>query len=451
MPRPECLSQGERARLFPVLATTSKEGRTTSIFLACFSQIEEFRRDLLISVGEKLGKRSTIETFTEVVFKSQRDDVNNRPDGLIVVRNGAKQWTALVESKIGKNSLYDDQIEKYRALAKENGIDCVVTISNQFATTPLTHPLDNLRKSRSKIPVYHWSWMYILTTADLLVTNKSVSDGDQNLLLNEFRRFLTHESAGVQGFDRMPAEWGELNKHISAGGTVSAKSPEATAVLEAWHQETKDLSLILSRQTETPVIQKLSRKHAGDSSERQKDEMGVLREKRQLVATFEIANAAAPLQIVADILRRTIDVGMFLRAPEDRKSSKARVNWLIRQVRSEKTDDLFVRLNWPGRSEDTQFSFSQLRDDPAICEADKGGLQVVGFHLYFAKRLGARFTQQVNFITDLEAIVPEFYREIGQNLSIWRQSPPRIKEDRQSADEVDVDALAEDAEQALDT
>ena len=35
MHRPDYLLQGEAARLFPVLATTSKEGRTTSIVLAC--------------------------------------------------------------------------------------------------------------------------------------------------------------------------------------------------------------------------------------------------------------------------------------------------------------------------------------------------------------------------------------------------------------------------------
>jgi hypothetical protein len=44
--RPDYLIQGEAARLFPVLATTSKEGRTTSIVLACISKIEEFGAEL---------------------------------------------------------------------------------------------------------------------------------------------------------------------------------------------------------------------------------------------------------------------------------------------------------------------------------------------------------------------------------------------------------------------
>ena len=42
---PEIAKQGEEARLFPVLATTSKEGRTTSIVLACLNKVEEFGKD----------------------------------------------------------------------------------------------------------------------------------------------------------------------------------------------------------------------------------------------------------------------------------------------------------------------------------------------------------------------------------------------------------------------
>ena len=167
--------------------------------------------------------------------------------------------------------------------------------------------------------------MFILTTADLLLSRKDVDDTDQEVLLDELRRFLSHESAGVKGFERMPPEWKTLNSHISAGGRVAVKSPEAVAVLEAWHQETKDLSLILSRQTETVVHQKLSRKHINDPAVRFKDELERLRDHSQLFTSLEIPAAAAPLEIVADIPRRTIDVGMTLRAQIGRASGRERV------------------------------------------------------------------------------------------------------------------------------
>ncbi len=229
--KPEYLKQGEPARLFPVLAVTSKEGRTTSILLACLGYVEEFRIALLGSLGKSVGKRATIESFTEVVFKDQAHKNVERPDGLIVVRVGAKEWRVLLEAKVGNTELNAEQIEKYRDIARANGIDCVLTISNQFSASALNHPIEAVRKSRSKIPVFHWSWMSILTTADLLINNGQVSDRDQLLLLNEFRRFLSHESAGVKGFDRMPPEWANLNKLISSGGRIPAKSGDATSVI----------------------------------------------------------------------------------------------------------------------------------------------------------------------------------------------------------------------------
>ncbi len=268
---PQNVVQGEPARLFPVLATTSKEGRTTAIVLACLALVDEFGASLLAGVGQKLGSRAKLRAFTEVVFKNQPSGMNDRPDGLIVLSVGNREWKALVEAKVGSANLRADQIEKYRTIAKDNGIDCVITISNQFATTPGAHPLEGVRRSRSKIPVYHWSWMHVLTTADLLLNTDAVADGDQRFLLNELHRFLSHESAGVRGFDRMPKEWSDLNRLVSSGGVIPARSPEANAVLHAWHQETRDLSLILSRMTEAAVSEKLPRKHQNDPSQRQKD------------------------------------------------------------------------------------------------------------------------------------------------------------------------------------
>lgn len=440
--RPEYLQQGESARLFPVLATTSKEGRTTSILLACLGKIDGFGKSLLKSTGQNLGKRAVIETFTEIVFRGEKLDTNDRPDGLIVVRVAGREWRALVESKVGNNRLDREQIERYRTLARDHKIDCVITISNQFATSPNNHPLEEVRKSRSKIPVFHWSWMYILTTADLLLNNNIVPDRDQALLLEELRRFLSHDSAGVKGFDRMPAEWTELNRLVSAGGSIPAKSTDAKIVLEAWHQETKDLALILSRQTETSVSEKLSRSHLENPHTRLQDENRGLRELNNLKVHLNIPGAAASLEICADLSRRTIDVGMTIKAPKDRKSSSARLNWLVRQIKTSKTDDLHIRLNWPGRSSATQFLFSELLDNPSSIQVGKEGLQVYSFHVFFARRLGPRFIQQANFITDLEKVVPEFYVEIGQFLSEWRKSPPKIKPEKITAEDVSTEAMS---------
>lgn len=444
--RPEYLSQGEPARLFPVLATTSKEGRTTSIFLACMAKIDEFGQELLRSVSQKTGVRSSMECYTEIVFKGEKDDIRNRPDGLIILRNGSREWRALVEAKVGNSELVADQVEKYRALAKNYSIDCVITISNQFASFPTHHPVAEVNKSKSKIPVFHWSWMYILTVADLLLSADAVSDRDQRLLLNELKRFLSHESAGVRGFDRMPPEWSDLNKLVGAGGSIPAKSDLVTEVLRAWHQEARDLSLILSRQTETLVTQRLPRKHIHSPELRIKDDYVEFRDSKCLKVVLTIPDAASPIQVEADLPRRTVTVKMTLRAPDDKVSTRARLSWLLRQVNTESPTDIYVNLIWPGRSETTTHSLQALKENPSTAEEGKSGLQVQSFEIFVSKRLGGRFVQQTNFIAELEKIVPDFYREVGQNLVPWRKRAPRIKEGHDAPEDVGVDALEIEAD-----
>lgn len=445
--RPEYLSQGEAARLFPVLATTSKEGRTTSIVLSCITNVFEFGQSLLKSVGVRVGKRASIEAYTEIVFAGSKSKEKDRPDGLLVVKTGQREWRALVETKVATNLLTDEQVERYRVLAKEHAIDCVITISNQFSSLPNNHPLEAVRKSRSRIPVYHWSWMFILTIADLLINNDEVEDIDQVFLLNELKRFLTHESAGIKGFDRMPPEWTELNKLVSAAEGIPAKSEAAHVVLEAWHQETRDLSLILSRQTETVVRERLPKKHFDDPTLRLKEEFSSLREKKRLQAVLDIPDAASPLEIYANLMTRTISVEMFLRAPEDKKSTKARVNWLLRQLKSVETPDIHIRLMWPGSSEATIHPLEDLKEDPSTAETGKENMQVLGFHILLSRRVGAKFAQQMNFIALLEDIVPEYYGEVGQNLVAWRKAAPRIRPQRDEARDVSVDALETEAEE----
>ncbi len=64
-------------------------------------------------------------------------------------------------------------------------------------------------------------------------------------------------------------------------------------------------------------------------------------------------DAAAPTEAVADIKRGSIAVGTTLLAPEDKQSVKARANWMLHQIKGEAGERVFVRLLWPGNSDDT--------------------------------------------------------------------------------------------------
>lgn len=137
---PEMLTAGEASRLFPILADTSKEGRTLSIFLSCLENIPEFGRALLGGLGIKIGARGRVDTFTEVSLQKPLPNSKHRPDGLIVANLGKSKWTALVEAKVGASELTNQQIEAYLALAKLNAVDAIITVSNQFTPLPTHHP-----------------------------------------------------------------------------------------------------------------------------------------------------------------------------------------------------------------------------------------------------------------------------------------------------------------------
>ncbi|GFE66017.1 hypothetical protein [Litoreibacter roseus] len=435
MERPDYLSDGAPARLFPVLSTVSKEGRTTSIVLASMRIVDEFASALFETIGLRLGKRSSVHAFTEIVFKSEKNVKNDRPDGLIIINTGQRQWRALIETKIGKATLSLEQIERYRDLARLHKIDCVITISNQFATSPQFHPLSAELNRRNTIPVFHWSWMLVRTMVDYLLSNEKVVDRDQAILLKELSLFLSHESAGVEGFNKMPKEWSTLSKLVVADGKISKSSADTKVVVDAWHQETKDLCLILTRKLNAIVTERLPRKLANSSLEKMKATINQLSESNSLSMVLDIPDAASPFEVCADLKGRSISVGMRLRAPDDKKSSRARLNWLLRQVKTESLSDTYVRFNWPGRSDPTLAALSELREKPDLISEGREHLAVHSFEIFKLVKLGAKFGQQAAFIEALERIVPAFYESIGQNLTAYVKKPPKVSvEPNEAAD-----------------
>lgn len=100
MELPENIKSGDVARLFPVIAETGKEQRASSIFLSVLSAVPPFADILLSQLGQSIGTRTTIDTFTEIVFKSDPNISNKeRPDGLIRINTGRRTWSCIVECK----------------------------------------------------------------------------------------------------------------------------------------------------------------------------------------------------------------------------------------------------------------------------------------------------------------------------------------------------------------
>ena len=433
---------GERARLFPVLAERSKEGRATSVFLACLEHVHEFGAALLGTLGQRVGTRAQIRAYTEVKAKRHRNERAPRPDGFIELTVWKRTWSALVETKVGNAALQASQVEEYLAFAADHDVDALITISNDFTLSPAIHPL-GIKPRSKKVALFHWSWMTILTEADLLVSNDDVEDVDQQYVLAELKRFLGHDSTGVKGFVEMPPAWKEVAAGLRAGATLRKSAGDTQEVVLAWHQETRDLALILSRQTGVEVAIRMPRAHRGDPSLRSKADVDQLCDTGTLLASFDVPDAAAPLEVTADFAHRSLVASMTLRAPEDRKSTQARVNWLLRQLSDMEDEGMHVRLHYPGRTPPAQFALADLRADVALVDDVNEGKQVTRFEVLKVETLGARFAQRKTIIVDLENLVPDFYRDVGANLKAWQAKAPRMRKGREEPEQVTPHALGQ--------
>jgi hypothetical protein len=440
--RPDNLKSGEPARLFPVLSEISKEGRTLSIFLACLSLVPDFSSVLFSSIGQRVGSRSRFDCYTEIVFKSDDPSIKDRPDGLIVLDTGRSEWTSLIEAKVGRNELTHDQIVKYCELAKHNGVDAIVTISNQFTPIPSHHPVPISKRDQKGVPLFHWSWSYVLTQARLLLANADSLSELEKTILAELVNFLRHDSSGIRSFDRMNPEWKDVVECVKNGQSLRKNDPAVQNTVLSWHQEAQDLSLKLSDAIQTHVKVRISRGQRSDPASRVKAGIDEITQKKALSVAYEIPGACSPLDVTADLVARTISCAMKVRAPLDMKRAQTRLSWLAKQLRSS-PDGVQLKAVWPGGKRATFGSLAEIRNDNFQIIGDSQGSAPTGFEVSLVSDLGARFGGVSAFIGELEPFVIDYYEQVGQNLQNWLPPAPKVIE----RDEPNVD----NAENDLDT
>lgn len=424
------LASGQIARLIPTVADSKKEERATSSLLATFMVVPGFAESVLSDAGASIGKRSRVTCYTEVVFKSQDKEKGKipRPDGLVVISNGAKIWTALIESKIGNSELTNEQVEEYLTLAKQYKINAVITISNQFATTPTHHPLTIPKLKTRSVELYHFSWLSLKSKALLLTGDKGIEDPEQAYILSELVRYLDHDSSGITSLNKMPAMWKELCSSVQNGVLLNKNSDYLTDSVSGWHQLLRHLSLNLSMAIGQPVDVSLSRQREKDADLNFSEDCAYLAKESSLKAEFNIPNAASKMVLSADVLRKVINISMKLEAPKDKSRATASINWLTRQFKGSDNKDLAIRAYWPKRIADTMAPLEAVLEDPAVLIPANVKELPTYLEVVRVVDLGARFKGAKTFVEDVSVQFPKFYHDAGQLLNKWVAQAPKIKE-----------------------
>ncbi|PCM46316.1 hypothetical protein CPA50_02390 [Marinobacter sp. ANT_B65] len=389
----------------------------------------ELRQSLLKSLNVRVGTSATLEAWTEVVFQNEDKKAvkqKDRPDGLLILRTGRREWRALIEAKVNNDTIGEDQISRYLQQAKTHKLDAVITITNQFVALPTHHPVKLPKTATKSVALYHWSWAFIRTQCQLLLKNDGIEDEDQVFILSEILRYLESDRSGISHFDQMNAEWKDVVNKVKSNAPIAKNSDEVQNTIAAWYQEQRDLCLIMSRLTGSDVSLKLKNGHRLDPSMRLKDDADAFCKAPVLYCALNIINSAADLEVTADLQRRMIYCSMRLTAPKDKQSTKARVNWLLRQLKKTEPTGFFIRANRPGKAETTYQALKDLRNSPELLESDTSNSAATTLDVVYEVDLAGKFSGRKIFVEELEKAVPHFYQEAGQLLKAWSPPPPKI-------------------------
>ena len=272
----------------------------------------------------------TLECFIEVPF--MLGEKRLYPDGLIRVTRGSKSWTALVEVKTGPNQLATEQLENYLDIARENGFDAVITISNEIPAVAGQHPTKVDKRKLKKVALHHVSWSQVLAEAVMQKEFRGVADPDQAWILGELIRYLEHRKSGALEFDDMGEAWVGVRDQVAAG-TLRATDKGIAEVVARFDALLRFASLQLGRQLGTEVVPVLSRKEAADPLVRAQALTQSLCTTGQLSGAIRIPDTVGQLVVTADLRAGKVTCHVDVEAPREGRAT-TRVNWLVRQLKN---------------------------------------------------------------------------------------------------------------------
>jgi hypothetical protein len=412
------------ARLIPtagIRGQEEQERRATSSLLAVMRAVPEFGHALLKELGAP--KSTVIETFAEVRFKDA-SGATVIPDGALVCRRGQKEWVCLLEVKTAKAQLRADQVSSYLDIARDNGFDGVLTISNQITARSDDSPVPVDKRKLRRATLWHFSWWRVLTEAIVQHRFRGVSDPDQAWILGELIAYLDSSASGAGGFEDMGDKWVAVRK-AAHEGTLRARDPEAGIVAERWEEFTQYLCLGLSQDLGTSVT---SPRPRGQTTTTRIDEsVEELADQGTLTASLRVPDAVGDIRIRADLRARRTLTSVTIDAPREGRA-KPRINWLLRQL-ADASGDLQIEAAFPNARQTTSELLADVRATPdALFYPPDSKREPKAFTITLARPMGQkRGKAEGSFVRETRAQTFDFYRDIVQRLKAWQARAPRLR------------------------
>jgi stress response protein SCP2 len=405
------------ARLFPVAGIGTgeeQERRASSALLAVMPLVREFGRALL---GRFCAPAGVMRTYVEVPFG--HEDQPYRPDGLITVTRGQREWTALVEVKTSTGFLDVDQIDAYVEIARKKGFDAVITISNQVTGAADDHPVPIARSKLRKVALHHLSWDEIRTQAILLTKHREVADPTQRIVLEEFVRYMQHDRSGLHGFTDMGKRWVGVRDSVKAR-TLRPSEVGTLEVSAAFDQLVRHVALHLTSLLGVEV-QTIVPRSAPDSTSRCQQ----LADSGLLFGSLRVPGAVNAMTLIADLRADRVTCSINVDAPRDGRPL-TRVNWILRQLTDARPGIRVEASTGNTRNGSTAKLLNALRDRPeSLIPAD--GRDIRSFRIGLDLPMGAkRGIGRGSLIGSVIAVTDTFYAEVVQHLRPWNARPPQM-------------------------
>ncbi len=436
------MANWQEARLISVAGIsgdTEAEQRATSALLAVLTIVRPFSEALLNPLGASRADKAHVEAFLETTFKTSTGK-SVRPDGLIRVTYGKQDpWVALVEVKTGNSKLDKDQVDSYVNVAKAEGYDCVLTISNEIPPTPGVHPCGLKLRSNSKVALEHISWTRVLTTAVMEKMHRGIDDPEQSWILGELIRYLEHPSSGAIGFDDMGENWTAV-RDAAREGTLNKKSDGIVDIAQRWDQLLGYTSLKLGADIGEDVHEVIPRAQLNEPELRTKSFVESMVQTATLEGTLRIPYTIADLDVSVDLKARQNIVEATFDAPGD-KGAKGRIGWLVRQL-AEAPEHLVIEAYAKNARSGIAATLEDVREDSTVLIGDDKK-DPVKFRLVARSEMGLsrRAGKKPGFSQGLINAIEAFYGDILQNLTAYQPKAPKIQRSRERPAEVAAEPL----------
>ena len=241
--------------------------------------------------------------------------------------------------------------------------------------------------------------------------------------MNEVVQDLEHPNSGLLGHTSMSSNWKEVCDRIYNNEKLNKSDKMLINAVKSWHQEEKDLALLLSRKLGSNIKSTLKNTKSIDS------DIKKLLSTKKLFGSLNIKGAVSKLNIELNFNKRSINFSVTLTPPGDRKNN-GKVSSLMRQIAKCKKNEtnLFEKIK-ENIFIEPDFKFIKTKHKYDLESIEKEDFRnyndIQNFKIIFSKPLGTSFNKPKNFVTSIEGYSLKFYEAFIQHLSNWKKPPPK--------------------------